>query len=359
MQGRMTKKLLGKIKKLLSCSASSLNSPNNQTRVDIREEYVSAFRTESYLDFWTRVVAYSNGESTTSARLPSYRLFAEHLLDPDQPTINRVLSMTRHSPKVHSLLSQYFTQTANASLLCSLILKDIDHMRLKYQSLNTILHSSPISFSALINHLTEFSNSLNPFASSGSSFNRIQATRSECSDLLKQLESKRDKVRTKLKLITRLKRGSAFLLVTITSSLIVVILAHGFVLLVATPGFIIASMMDVASENKLAQVSAQLDAAAKGIYILSKDFETISGLVARANDELEHVKTNIRFWLERKEDQFQANGEVAQLMKKSQCSFSDQFDELEEHLYLCFMNINRARHLVMKHISHSSLFKNL
>ncbi|XP_028800039.1 UPF0496 protein At3g49070 [Neltuma alba] len=348
----MKKKLFEKMKKLPSCSAHSLNSPKHQTAADVREEYADAFRTESYLDFWTRVVAYSNGESTTAARLPSYRLFAEHLLDPDQPTVIKVLSMTPYPRKVHSLLSQYFAQTANASLLCSLILKDIDRMRVMYQSLNTILHSPPIHFSTLISELAKF-------ASSGPSFSRIQATRSQCSNLLKQLESKRDKVRTKLKLITRLRRGSAFMLVTITSSLIAVILSHGFMLLVGAPGFIMAPMTDIASERKLAGVAAQLDAAAKGTYILSKDFETISGIVTRANDELEHIKSNIRFWLERKEDQYQANGEVVRLMKKSQCGFSDQLDELEEHLYLFFMNINRARHLVLKLILDSSLFKDL
>ena len=58
----------------------------------------------------------------------------------------------------------------------------------------------------------------------------------------------------------------------------------------------------------------------------------------------------------RKEDQFRADGEAAQLMKKMRCNFSDKFDELEEHLYLCFMNINRARHLVLKHILDSSSF---
>lgn len=335
----------------------SSSSPDHQMGVDVREEYANAFRTESYIDFWTRVVAYSNGDSpsaftsdsTTAARLPSYRLFAEHLLDPDQPTVIRVLSLTHHPPKVQSLLSHYFTQTANASLLCSLLLKDIDRVRVNYRSLNTILQSSPNDFSLVMTHLTEFSNSLNPFASSRPSSCRVWATQSQCCDLLKRLESRRDKVRAKLQLIAKLKLGSAFFLVTITTSFIVVVLAHGLVLLVAVPGFIAASM-DAASGKKSARVMAQLDAAAKGTYILNKDLEMISRLVARLNDEMEHMRMNIKFWVGRKEDHFLANGEVARLMKKSQCSFSDQLDELEEHLYLCFMTINRARDLVLKQI---------
>ncbi|KAF7821855.1 UPF0496 protein [Senna tora] len=323
------------------------DSPKHEIGVDVCEEYANAFRTASYIDFWTRVTTYSDGESTsgltvdstTAARLPSYRLFAEHLLDPDQPTVTQVLLSITHylPPIIHSLISEYFAQTANASFLCSLLLKDIDRIRVQYRSLKTILQVSNLS--TVMTRLVKLSNSLS----------RVRATQSQCCDLLKRLELRRDKVRTKLRLIAKLKCGSAFFLVTITSSLIVVVLAHGLALLVAVPGFVV-SLMDLASEKKLARVMTQLDAATKGTYILNKDLETISQLMARLNDEMEHMRTVINFWVERKEDQFQANGEVAQLMKKSQCSLSDQLDELEEHLYLCFMNINRARDLVFKQI---------
>ncbi|XP_061364461.1 UPF0496 protein At3g49070 [Gastrolobium bilobum] len=341
------------------CSSSSRNHENC---VDVREEYANAFRTESYIEFWTRVLSYSNPDSSsclsrdsaTSARLPSYRLFAEHLLDPNQPTVTRILSKARLRPVIHSLLLDYFAHTANASLLCSHLLKDIHRVRAKYQSLKTIFQcvaTNQIPSSMLMTHLTEFSNSLNPFAVSSPSPCWARAIQCQCSELQKRLESSRDKARAKLQSIARLKRGSACLLVTITASLVVVIVvAHGFALLVAMPGL---ASMNMASERKLANVTAQLDAAAKGTYILNKDLEITSRLVARLNDELEHMKTSVKFWLERKEDRVQADGEVARLLKKSQCSFSDKLDELEEHLYLCFMTLNRARDLVLNQITNS------
>ncbi|OIV91445.1 hypothetical protein TanjilG_02063 [Lupinus angustifolius] len=116
------------------------------------------------------------------------------------------------------------------------------------------------------------------------------------------------------------------------------------------PGLITATSMNMTSDRKLTHVIAQLDAAAKGTYILNKDLDTTSRLVARLSDELEHIKTTMKFWLERKHDKVQADGEVALLMKKNQCNFGDQLDELEEHLYLCLMTINRARDLVLKQI---------
>lgn len=335
------------------------SSPNHQTHVDVREEYANAFRTESYIEFWTRVLAYSNKgeytsclsrEFTTSARLPSYRLFAEHLLDPDQPTVTRVLAQTRLRPEIHSLLSDYFAHTANASMLCSHILKDINRVRVKYTSLKTILQCVPtkqISSSMVMTHLIEFSNSLNPFAASSPTQCRVRA-----SELQKRLESSRDKARAKLHLIARLKRCSVCLVVIVTTSLVVFVVTHGFALLVAVSGL---ASMNLVSKRKLAKVTAQLDAAAKGTYILNKDLETTSRLVARLNDELEHMRTTIKFWLEKKDDGiFQADGEVVRLLKKNQCDFSDQLDELEEHLYLCFLTINRARDLVLNQITNSA-----
>ncbi|KAJ1391016.1 hypothetical protein SESBI_36941 [Sesbania bispinosa] len=251
------------------------NSPNHQTSVDVREEYANAFRTESYIDFWTRVLTYSKGESpsclsresTTSARLPSYRLFAENLLDPDQPTVIQILSEAQHRPAIHSLLSDYFAHTANASLLCSHLLKDIDRVRVKYRSLKTILQcvtTNQTPSPMVLTHLTEFSNSLNPFAASSPSPSRVRATQAHCCELQKRLELGRDKARAKLQLIARLKRGSACFLMVITASIVVFLVAHGFALLVAMPGL---ASINWASERKLTKVTAQLDAAAKGTYI--------------------------------------------------------------------------------------------
>ncbi|MED6121135.1 hypothetical protein PIB30_027342 [Stylosanthes scabra] len=343
------------------------SSPNQEASVDVREEYANAFRTESYVEFWTRVLAYPEAQnsfsclsrgSTTSARLPSYRLFAEHLLDPDQPTVIRALNKAQHWPTIHSFLSEYFAHTTNASLLCSHLLKDIDCVRVKYQSLKTILqclannhNQPPHTLSLMMTQLTEFSNSLNPFSQSSPSPGLLRAAQCECSELQKRLESSRDKMRGNLQLMAGLKRGSACLLVAITASLIVIVISHGLVLLVATPGLVgIMELVKMDSENKLRKVIAEVDAAAKGTYIVNKDLETTSRLVARLNNELEYMRTTVKFWLERKDEKIQADGEVVRLLKQNQCSFSDLLDDLEEHLYLCFMTINRARHLVLKNI---------
>lgn len=330
-----------------------MTAPNSSIGVDVTEEYANAFRTESYLDFWTRVVALSNTdsisskripmESTTAARLPSYRLFVEHLLDPDQTMITRILTRTRNHPKNHSLLSDYFTQTADASHLCGLLLKDIDRTRVKYRSIRTMLQSLNNCLTpTTLNQLTKFSTALSP--------KRILAIQAGCSDLLKRLESTRNKTQAKLRVVSKFQTGSAVFLVAVTATLSVIVVTHALALGVAAPA-IIAVSLDLASSTRLVKLTAQLDAATKGAYILNRDLETVSRLVARLNNELEHMRGMVQFWVERGEDDWlQAGSEVARQLKKNDCSFRQQLDELEEHLYLCFMTINRARNLVVKEI---------
>lgn len=341
-------------------SASSTNISSQLSDEDVREEYAHAFRTESYNEFWTRVLALSNGdsskciqvESTTAARLSSYRLFTEQLLEPDQSMVIRLLDLV----KTHSLIRDYFSETANASVLFGLLLKDIDRIRIRYRSFKTIINSletarilSVNRFSGIITRLTEFSNLANPLAPSAPTASQVRVTQTGCSELLKQLELSRDKARAKLKLLNISKHGSATFLVAISVSLTIIVASHALALLVAAPGLIAASF-ELASTRRLARVSGQLDAAAKGTYILNRDLDTISRLVVRLNDELEYMRSVVKFWLERGDSRLQASGEVARQLKKNDASFSQQLDELEEHLYLCFMTVNRARNLVMKEI---------
>lgn len=274
----------------------------------------------------------------------------EHLLDPDQSTVSSVLDLIQTRPKIRSLLSDYFSETANASLLCSHLLKYVDQTRIKYKSLKTTLDSLQLGRPA-DDQLPEI---VNRFVSSGLSFpNRIQDVQANCSSLLRRLELKRDKTRAKLRVIRKLKCGSALILVGLTASVTAIIAAHALAVLVAAPCLIAtsASFELLESSNKLLARSAQLDAAAKGTYILMRDLDTISRLVARLNDEMEHVHGMVRFWVERAEDRLEASKEVTRQLKlNNDTSFTEQIGELEEHLYLCFMTVNRARNLVFKEI---------
>ncbi|WCJ36688.1 hypothetical protein M5689_017872 [Euphorbia peplus] len=352
----MKKRIVACINKFLSPTSDDGSSCS----IDVREEYANAFRTESYNEFWTRVVALSDKssnsgipvETTTAARLPSYRLFVEHLLDPDQPTVTQILSLIHNLPALHSLLSRYFAQTSNASLLCGLLLKDIDRARIKYRSLKTTLKSLDTEKHSrvIVTRLLEFGNISNPFHWSAPSTSQVRVMQADCTNLLKRLELSRDKAKTKLQLRNRLKHSSGLFLATLTASFTIILATHALALLVAAPGLVAASMA-LASSRKLGRVAAQLDMAAKGTYILCRDLETTIRLVARLSDEVEYMRTRVKFCVENGEVWLQSDGEVARQLKLNDCSLNEQLDELEEHLYLCFMTINRARNLVLKEIS--------
>ncbi|TKY51409.1 UPF0496 protein [Spatholobus suberectus] len=108
----------------------------------------------------------------------------------------------------------------------------------------------------------------------------------------------------------------------------------------------------VSGKGSLSKVYDQLDIAAKGTYILNRDFDTMSRLVARLHDEIEHNRAMVQFCLDRKEDKFSL--QVVKELKKSDVGFRKQVEELEEHVYLCLVTINRTRTLVIKEMKRST-----
>ncbi|KAG1361000.1 putative UPF0496 protein 2 [Cocos nucifera] len=96
---------------------------------------------------------------------------------------------------------------------------------------------------------------------------------------------------------------------------------------------------------------AQLDAAARGAFALDRDFDTISRMVRRLHDEVEHGRDVIRLFMEDgdMEGGWMMLREVVRELQVSEGCFMDQLAELEEHVYLCFLNIiNRARRMVLE-----------
>lgn len=93
----------------------------------------------------------------------------------------------------------------------------------------------------------------------------------------------------------------------------------------------------------------QMDMAVKGAYIVERDFDTISRMVQRVHDEIEHGRNVVRMVLEERERQLVR--EVTREVVEGEEEFMEQLEELEEHVYLCMITINRSRRLVAQEIA--------
>jgi len=103
------------------------------------------------------------------------------------------------------------------------------------------------------------------------------------------------------------------------------------------------------SRKFLGKVCDQLDIAAKGTYILNKDFDTMSRLVDRLYDDIEHIRAKMQFCLDKKIDKLSL--QIVKELRKSDVGFRKTVEELKEHACLCLVTINRSRDLVTKEMA--------
>ncbi|XP_040997090.1 UPF0496 protein At1g20180-like [Juglans microcarpa x Juglans regia] len=333
--------------------------------LNVNEEYLSALRTKSYGEFFTKAQLVVNQPS-----FPSYchhDQFSEDLLEPGQETIMAVLDSAILSkiPELKGLMLMYFDISAEASNICSHLLKSINSVQSNYQfiqrALDTYDDYSPEQVKLIISELKAFIILSNPFSNPDKhDFKQIN---NKYSSALHHLKTMRKKVARKLKLIKYFKKAFG-ICITAAGGLIavaaVVLAFHILAALLLGPALFISFPMKRSKKIKmlsfgflrsgiLSKVREQIDVAAKGTYILNRSLDTVSRLVARLHDEVEHKKSMIQFFLERRDDTFSL--QVVKEIKKSDVGFRKQVQELEEHVYLCLVTINRARALVVKEMT--------
>ncbi|XP_004510071.1 UPF0496 protein At1g20180-like [Cicer arietinum] len=290
-----------------------------EKRINFHEEYHRALRTKSYSDFFNKAQLLKNQPSIYQNK----KLFSEILLEPSQETIipwiveSAILSKI---PKLKKLMFTYFNISAEASHICSYLLESTNQVKYNdmyiQRTLDIIMddhdhdHDESLDkFSQINFELDSFIMfSKNPFSNLIN--NEFKLISDNHSSLLHHLKSMRKSVGKKIKVMMFWKFPRS---------------------------------------EFVGEINDQIDIAAKGTYILNRDFDTMSGLVTRVHDEVEHKKAMVKFCLERKYDRL-CMKIMREVMKKSEIRFRKQVEELEEHVYLCLLTINRARCLVMKEI---------
>ncbi|RVW48962.1 UPF0496 protein 3 [Vitis vinifera] len=240
------------------------DSEKARRSLNVNEEYLCALRTKSYADFFTKAQLLVKQPSSPSNYC--HVKFSEVLLEPGQDTIADILesAILSKKPELKGLILNYFDMSAEASKICSHLLKSISQLLANYQF--------------------------------------IERIRDKYSIGIAPSKIKRKSVARKIKLIKYFKKASGvfvtvgFGLVAVTA---MVIAAHTLTALLMGPAIFSfpikrfkKKLLDARflRSGLLRKVGQQLDVAAKGTYILNRDFDTMSRLVARLHDEVEHNK---------------------------------------------------------------------
>ncbi|KAH6824111.1 hypothetical protein C2S53_004077 [Perilla frutescens var. hirtella] len=341
--------------------------------LNVNDEYLCAVRTKSFADFFIKVQLLVN-EPSTSTPPRGHPLLSEVLLNPGQETISSLLeSSSINSSKkssddhrLKSLLFNYFNISAEASNLCSQLLRSLTQIQANNRFIHKIIdavdpadhESSSQELGFMISELRARDILNNPFSNlNKQDFKHIHEKHSS---VLQQLKSSRKRFARKIKMIKFFNRASGVCVAAacgVAAAAAMFLAVHTLTALLMGPALFSLPVKPLKRKMRscrfikygfLREVVEQLDVAAKGAYILNRDFDTIGRLVARLQDEVEHNGAMVQFCLERREDRHCL--QVLKELKRYEFGLSKQAEELEEHVYLCLVTINRARAMLVREI---------
>jgi len=341
----------------------------------VNEEYLEAFRTKSYIEICNKaqvglrktttkmLTSSPSSSSSSSSSIPLCMQLTEYLLEPRQEIIANITQRL----KLHRLLVDYFEATLEACRCCDTILEAIHSERLAYRRITRVVKLSKIVLDAnnddqthkdtIYRELSSFASQNNPF--SVVSTVQFRDIHDKCVELLHGLKQTRRKIRRRLKLKRVCKKAAGIALVTshcVVLAGLLVLAFHSIVGVVVAPsilGGLVGLLVKKGGERvgcgSSERLFKQLDMAAKGIYILINDLDTMSRMVKRLQDEVEHRKVVAEVCA--RNGKWEILKQVMREFHERDSSFLEQLEELEGHIYLCFLTTNRSRRLVMQTIT--------
>ncbi|CAN0870217.1 UPF0496 protein At3g19330 [Linum grandiflorum] len=348
---------------------SSRTSPLN-----LSQQYTIALQNQSYKDMWSRIHHPDHQTHHVDLRSPpdddpssASLLNLADVLHPDKDAVNEALLHAKPST-LTSLVSTYFSHSEETTKLCLHLHRSVYAARAMYHPLHRLLNvlnlDSPnlltqsqcdAAFNAFL-HLDKFRN---PFPSpDSSSSHNFQEMRRCFTQLRHQLDRRLHKSRSRIRLARRAAIASVVCVigsvVAVAASAIVITTTHALAAAVACPPLCgTAAYLKKPGSSRFTRKEAahvkQLDAAARGAYVLNNDLDTIDRLAARLYAAVEDDRFLIKIGLERGKE-VHPTMEVLKQLKKNQSNLVHQLGDLEEHICLCFNAVNRARSLLLQEI---------
>ncbi|XP_039806411.1 putative UPF0496 protein 2 [Panicum virgatum] len=354
--------------------------------LDVDEEYDSAFKSKSFLDLWSHAhrhlsqtfsfkqssskssvkdyPRHDDDENDTAAALEqscSYTVLDDFVLEPSPEVLVRGRGrggrqLRRRRRRVDTLLIEYFDVTQEACEAFSALLAAIGTARRHHLTLRRLLArldggggDASAARDAIAEHV-RLDNPLSPGCLAG--FHEVHE---RCGPLAKRLAAAQRRLR-RLARAMRVARGTAAAaLVAACAGAVVaaaVFAAHAVVgvgaaaaAVGAGPATAVRWAAERVSERHYARAGTAVDAAARGAYIVGRDLDTVSRMVRRAHDELEHGRDVARIAV-RGRGERPLLQEVAREEAECEEDLRAQLEELEEHVCLCLITINRSRRMV-------------
>ncbi|KAL3628193.1 hypothetical protein CASFOL_027239 [Castilleja foliolosa] len=330
--------------------------------INLSHEYTLVLQTHSYGEirrtFDTSSFTHDVETGHVDVVLDSPHLLSR-VLQPSRECVQEILSQITPDSLTH-LVNTYFEHTERASRLCLHLHHSVHHARFLYAPIHNLLDVLPLDSdpdaytlsdsqsSSAFNMFLQFDRLGNPFILPDTqSFDEM---RSGFSELRQQLDRHIGKSKSRVDQMNNCSKGSALCLIAATVGVIVsavVIASHAFVALVSIP--LCPAVLASGVSKKETVRLAQLDTAARGACVLQNDLDTIDRLVASLHAAVENDRFFVRWGLERGVDGHSIL-EVLKQIRRNQSSLVQQFKDLKEHIFLCFIAINRARANLLKEL---------
>ncbi|XP_019188231.1 PREDICTED: UPF0496 protein At1g20180-like [Ipomoea nil] len=378
-------KKFSKMKSAFITKSPRRNSNENEGSLgrkssSVSHEYMAAFRTNSYVEIYDKVqgqLAAARSKEivggdntfplTSSSSSSSSPLISGHESLPS-PGCKLLLcqenmeELPQQASNAHPLLNEYFLLTLEACAICESLLKIVLQTRADYKSVKKAVEKIEelgLSSEEQVNRAYGEIASLSLFGNTLSAV-RFDDVRDDHLGLLSRLTSKRGRIerRTKRLRVFKVALGSTLLIGCTAFMITFTILAvHFVVCTMAVPGLIALSlgMVKKLKEAKRGIPSRKglympLDVAAKGLFVLINDLSTVSRLVGRLSDEMEHNKTIADLWAMKHCDDV-----LKEVVSSKNFAIQEEWalevlKELEQHIYLCFLNIVRSRRMIVQEI---------
>ncbi|CAI9117041.1 OLC1v1018353C1 [Oldenlandia corymbosa var. corymbosa] len=339
---------------------------------NVNEEYMEVFRTNSFIEMYNKIQ--NKWGSKSIEKLPSPRSlphdqrFSQGLLDPDSSTLAEIL-LKIPDDEIRQVIAIFFRISSEACRIFESVLKSIHQTRANYSAIGRVIEQLQRTTdydddqrNKLYGRLASFALLRNPLATTGKA--QFQDIHDNLYESLQQFTSRAKKIRRRRKLVKFCKRiagGTLIATCCVLAIALIILTIHSVVGIAAVPGLAASSLglflkrvkntrRVLTKTTYLERLEAQLDNAAKGIYLLINDFDTMSRIMARLHDEIEHGKFIADLYQRRSMSNEMVLKEVVREFRTNRNGVINHLKELEDQVHLCILNINRSRRLLTQGI---------